>query len=156
MEYLRGEGVPFTMQQHRTAYTAQEVAASEHLPGDMVAKVVVVYAGPRLVMLVVPGGHRVDLSKVVAVLGAAGVWLAEERELAAAFPDCEPGAMPPFGNLYGMPVYVDRSLGEQEEIVLQAGTHTETIHMAYADFVRLVEPEVVEIVRDALALGRGW
>lgn len=151
--YLREQGVPFTLQQHRVAYTAQEVAASEHLPGDIVAKVVIVFAGPEMLMLVLPASRRADLVKVALAAGVANAWLADEHELAEIFPDCELGAMPPFGNLYGIPVYVDERLAQNEYIVFQAGTHTDTISIAYADFARLVKPKVVDVVRDARALG---
>jgi Ala-tRNA(Pro) deacylase len=150
--YLRAQGVPFTQQQHHIAYTAQEVAESEHLSGDMVAKVVIVSAGPQLLMLVLPASHRADLTKVAAAVGARDICLADEHELAEVFPDCDVGTMPPFGNLYGVPVYIDRHLAEPERIVFQAGTHTDTIEMAYADYAHLVNPEVVEIARDTRVL----
>jgi Ala-tRNA(Pro) deacylase len=154
--YLREQGVPFTQHQHRVAYTAQEVAASEHLSGDTVAKVVMVFAGPEMLpmmmMLVLPASRRADLTKVAAAVGARDAWLATEHEFVSLFPDCELGAMPPFGNLYGIPIYVDRALAESESITFQAGTHTDTICMAYADFARLANPKVVDIARDAWAL----
>jgi Ala-tRNA(Pro) deacylase len=131
------------MKHHRLAYTAQAVAASEHVPGKQVAKVVVVFADDRLVMLVLPASYRIDLMQVSAAIGARSVYFAGEGELAAVFPDCEVGAMPPFGNLYNVPVYVDRSLAEDETIVVQAGTHTDTISLKYADFARLARPTVV-------------
>jgi len=150
--YLRQQGVPFEQQHHRIAFTAHEVAASEHLPGDIVAKVVMVFADGAMAMLVLPASHRTDLTKAAAALDAKDVWLADEHEFAALFPDCELGAMPPFGNLYGVPVYMDQTLSEDETIVFQAGTHTETISMAYADYARLVKPQIVDVVRDARAL----
>ncbi len=150
--YLREQGVPFTQQQHRVAYTAQEVAASEQLPSEIVAKVVMVFAGPEMLMLVLPASRRADLVKVAAAVGATNAWLADEHELAEVFPDCELGAMPPFGNLYGIPVYVDERLAQDEYIVFQAGTHTDTIGLAYADYARLVNPRVVDVARDARAL----
>jgi len=150
--YLREQGVPFERQQHSIAFTAQEVAASEHLPGDIVAKVVMVFADGDMVMLVLPASHRADLTKVSAALAATEVWLADEHEFAEIFRDCDIGAMPPFGNLYGVPVYMDRILTEDETIVLQAGTHTDTIRMAYADYARLVNPKVVDVVREARAV----
>jgi Ala-tRNA(Pro) deacylase len=150
--YLREQGVPFEKQQHRIAFTAHAVAASEHLPDDMVAKVVMVFSDGNMVMLVLPASHRADLTKAAAALDAKDVWLADEHEFAKIFPDCQIGAMPPFGNLYGVPVYVDRMLTEDERIVFQAGTHTDTISMAYADYARLVKPQIVDVVRDARAL----
>ena len=150
--YLREQRVPFESQHHRVAFTAQEVAASEHLPGDLIAKVVMVFADADMVMLVLPASHRANLSKVAAELGVINVWLADEHEFSEIFRDCEIGAMPPFGNLYGVPVYVDRTLAEDEVIVFQAGTHSDTISMRYADYARLVQPVVVDIVRDVHAL----
>jgi Ala-tRNA(Pro) deacylase len=142
--YLREQQVSFTVQHHRPAYTAQDVAVSEYIPAKLVAKVVVVFADDALVMLILPASHRVDLTRVGAAIGARSIYVAGEGELAAIFPDCAVGAMPPFGNLYRLPVYVDRMLAEDATIVFQAGTHTDTISMAYADFARLVKPTVVE------------
>lgn len=142
--YLRDNNVPFQVQHHPRVYTAQEVAAVEHIPGKLLAKVVMVVADGKLVMLVLPATHRVDLAKVGAVLGAREVRLAREAEFAAAFPDCEVGAEPPFGNLYQVPVYVDRALAEDETIVFRAGSHTDTMSLKTADFARLVQPTVAE------------
>lgn len=140
--YLRENRVPYQAQHHPVAFTAQEVAASEHIPGRLLAKVVMVSADGRMVMLAVPAPHRVDLARAATVLGAKDVRIAREAEFSGAFPDCEVGAMPPFGNLYGVPVYVDRSLAEDETILVQAGTHTDTVTLRYADFERLVKPTV--------------
>ncbi len=142
--YLREQGVPFQIQHHPIAFTAQEVAASEHVPGRMVVKVVMVVADGKPVMLALRATDRVDLHKLAAVLGVSEARLAEEREFGALFPDCELGAMPPFGNLYGVPVYVDAALAEDETIVFQAGTHTDTMSLKYADFARLVQPAVAD------------
>lgn len=150
--YLRAHGVPFEQQRHQVAFTAQEVAASEHLPGDMVAKVVMVFADTDMAMLVLPASQRVDLTKVAAALGATDAWLADEHEFAEMFPDCEVGAMPPFGNLYNISVYVDRTLIEDETIVVQAGTHTDTLQLRYADYAHLVNPRVVDIALDTHAV----
>lgn len=140
--YLASQRIPFTVHHHRPAFAAQDVAASEHIPGRQVAKVVAVYADGVLALLVLPACHRVNLAHVGDAIGAHSVYLAGEADLAAAFSDCEVGAMPPFGNLYHVPVYVDRALADVETIVFQAGTHTDTMTMAYADFVRLVKPRV--------------
>lgn len=147
--YLRDNKVPFQVQHHPVAYTAQEIAASEHVPGKMLAKVVMAFADGEMVMLALPAPYRVDLAKAGAVLGAKEVRLAHEEEFAAAFADCEVGAMPPFGNLYDLPVYVDKALAEDETIVFQAGTHTDTISMKYADFQRLAKPTVAEFAHHA-------
>jgi Ala-tRNA(Pro) deacylase len=145
--------VPFAVQQHPVAYTAQDVAAAEHIPNQIMAKVVIVSADGTLVMLVLPTTHRVDMTQVSAALGARELYLVDEQEFAAAFPDCEVGAMPPFGNLYGIPVYVDQQLAEDETIVFQAGTHTETIRMRYADYARLVQPIVIAFARYRREMG---
>jgi Ala-tRNA(Pro) deacylase len=143
--YFREHGVSFEFQQHRPAYTAQRVAASEHVPGRMFAKVVMADAGGELVMLVLPASAVVDVEKAATVVSGGPVRMASEQAFASRFPDCEPGAMPPFGNLYGVPVYVDRALGTNERIVFQAGTHSGTMSIAYADFDRLVHPTVGEL-----------
>jgi Ala-tRNA(Pro) deacylase len=152
--YLHEQRVPFKRQQHSVAFTAQEVAASEHLPDDMVAKVVMVFADADMVMLVLPASHHIDLTKVAVALGAKNAWLADEHEFATVFPDCDIGAMPPFGNLYDVPVYVDRTLTKDETIVFQAGTHTDTIRMGYANYARLVNPKVVDIVQETREVSR--
>ena len=142
--YLRENKVPFQVVHHPLAYTAQEVAAAEHVPGKMLAKVVIAFVNGKMVMLSLPAPWRVNLDKAAAALGVKEIRLAHEEEFAAAFPDCEVGAMPPFGNLYDVPVYVDKALTEDDTIVFNAGTHTDTISMKYADFERLVKPIVAE------------
>ncbi|HMP72165.1 MAG TPA: YbaK/EbsC family protein [Kiritimatiellia bacterium] len=143
--YLRSNQVPFTVQTHQPAFTAREVAASAHLPALMIAKVVVVDADAQPAMLVLPAAYRVDLSRVYELLGARLVRLADERELAMIFPDCAIGAMPPFGNLYGIPVYIDPMIAAQPQIVFQPGSHTETMAISYADYARLVRPHVAQV-----------
>lgn len=140
--YLLQQHVPFEVQRHRTAYTAQEVAASEHIPSKMVAKAVMVFADGNMTMLVVPASYQVDLTQIRKIVGAKFVRMADEPEFSTYFPDCDVGAMPPFGNLYDMPVYVDKHLTEDAYIVFPAGTHTETISVRYQDFDRLVSPTV--------------
>lgn len=147
--YLQSEGVAFEAHQHRPAFSAQEVAESEHVPGKQVAKVVVVWADHQLVMLVLPASYHVDVAHLDALLGAKHVRLADEKELGVVFPDCEVGAMPPFGNLYDLPVYVDTALTEAETIVVAAGTHTDTLHLAYADYARLVKPNIATFAEHA-------
>ncbi len=141
---LEEAGVPYQLMVHPVAYTAQEVAAHLHVSGYQVAKVVMAKVDDRLVMLVLPAPYRVDLERLCRALGAASARLAHEPEFAEVFPDCEVGAMPPFGNLYGIPVYVDRSLTRDPEIVFNAGTHRETLRMRYADYERLVRPQVLD------------
>lgn len=146
LEYYLGErGVAFETQRHSLAYTARQVAASEHLSPQLVAKVVIAFADERPVMLVVPATCRVAIGEVQTALGATRVRLAHEDELRRLFPDCDTGAMPPFGDLYGLPVYVDRELTEDDTFYFQAGAHDETMSVRYADFARLVQPAVVNI-----------
>ncbi|OGO46123.1 MAG: hypothetical protein A2W34_02530 [Chloroflexi bacterium RBG_16_64_32] len=145
--YLRENKVPFQVQHHAVAYTAQEVAAAEHVPGRMLAKVVMILGNGGLSMFVLPAPARVDLDRAATVLSAKEARLAQEDEFAGRFPDCEVGAMPPFGNLYDLPLYVDRSLAEDETIVFDSGTHTDTMSMKYADFARLAKPIVAEFAR---------
>jgi Ala-tRNA(Pro) deacylase len=146
-EYLRENQVPFEAQHHPRAVTAQEVAASEHVPGKMLAKTVMVLADEEMVMLALPAPYQVDLEKAATALGVKEVRLAEEEEFEDTFSDCEVGAMPPFGNLYGVPVYVDETLAEDETIVFRSGTHTDTMSVSYADFERLVGPTIAEFAR---------
>jgi Ala-tRNA(Pro) deacylase len=141
-KYLRENRVPFEAMVHPTVYTAQEVAAAQHVPGEQVAKVVIIRADGRNFMLVLPAPHRVAFDKLKALLGAKDVRLAKEEEFGGIFPDCDLGAMPPFGNLYNVPVYVDKALAESPDIVVQAGTHRDTVKISYADFARLAQPTV--------------
>jgi Ala-tRNA(Pro) deacylase len=130
---------------HRAAYTAQQVAAEEHVPGRMLAKTVILNTGDGFAMAVLPAPLRVDLNALRAALDKPEARLATEAEFASLFPDSETGAMPPFGNLYGMPVYADEALTRDQEIVFNAGTHRDTIHMRYDDFARLVQPQVLHL-----------
>lgn len=142
-EYLEGQKVPYQHDVHRTAYTAQEVAAEEHVPGKIVAKTVVIKVDDGFAMAVLPAVQRVDLAALKTALGAREIRLATEFEFTGLFPDCDVGAMPPFGNLYGLPVYVDQALAADPEIVFNAGTHQDTIRMKFPDFARLVQPRVL-------------
>ncbi len=144
-EYLDTQNVPYEVLSHRQAFTAQEVAQAQHVPGRDLAKVVMVRSGGAFVMLVIPAPYRVDLERVRSALGKTDLVLATEDEFKGLFPQCEAGAMPPFGNLYDLPVYVDRTLTRDEAIVFNAGTHTQTVKMKYADFARLVQPKVVAV-----------
>jgi Ala-tRNA(Pro) deacylase len=149
--YLRHHRVEFDAQHHPLAYTAQDVAASEHLPSQQMAKVVMVVADGKLMMLVLPVSRRVDEERAAVALDAKVVRLAREEEFVSTFADCDVGAMPPFGNLYGVPVYVDDELLEDEAITFQAGTHTWTITLKYTDFERLVGPTVADLALHPLA-----
>ena len=141
-KYLRENGVGFEVETHDQAFTMQEVAAALHVPGNQVAKVVIVCADEEKVMLVLPAPYRMNVDLVRDMVGAKKARLAKEEEFADLFPDCATGAMPPFGNLYGVPVYVDRSMAEEPDMVFRVGTHRETIKIAYADFARLAQPVV--------------
>jgi len=141
-EYLDKEQIPYRHELHRTAYTAQEVAAEEHIPGKMMAKTVVVKADGHFAMAVLPASVRIDLEALQRALDAREIRLATEFEFTGLFPDCDVGAMPPFGNLYGLPVYVEDSLSRDEEIVFNAGTHQDTMRMKYTDFEKTVRPQI--------------
>jgi Ala-tRNA(Pro) deacylase len=143
--FLQEHSVPFELHHHPPAYTAQRVAQAEHVSGKMVVKVVIAFADGRMVMLALPAHRNANLVKAAEAAGAGELRLAHEEEFAAAFPDCEVGAMPPFGNLYGIPVYVDTELAEDEEIVFKAGTHEDTAHMKFADFRQLVDPVMADL-----------
>ncbi len=141
-EHLDEAQVRYTTIGHSIAYTAQEIAASAHVSGHELAKVVIVELDGELVMAVVRGTDKIDLDLLRAAAGASRARLASEGEFESRFPGVDPGAMPPFGNLYGMPVYVDEALGEDDEIAFNAGTHYELVRLAYAEFERLVQPKV--------------
>ena len=146
-EYLDKEKVSYEHHIHRTAYTAQEVAAEEHIPGKMMAKAVILKVDGSTAMAVLPASARVDLAALQELLRAKEVRLATEFEFTGLFPDCDVGAMPPFGNLYGIPVYAEESLTRDEDILFNAGTHQDTIRIKYADYARLVHPQVFSFTR---------
>jgi Ala-tRNA(Pro) deacylase len=144
-QYLREHGVGFEVMTHSQAFTMQEVAAALHVPGKQVAKVVIVRADEDMAM---PAPYRLNTTQARDLLGVKKVRLAKEDEFADLFPDCATGAMPPFGNLYDVPVYVDQSLAEESNIVFRIGTHRETMKVAYADFSRLAQPTVGAFARE--------
>jgi len=144
-EFLKKEGVPFETHSHAPTYTAQEVAEADEVPGLTVAKVVMVLANGELAMTVLPAPYHLDTKKVGRVIGAKDVRLAHEDEFAPTFAGIAVGAMPPFGDFGNVPTYVDKSLAEDEYIVFQAGTHTDTIQMRYADYARVAQPIVGDI-----------
>lgn len=143
-EYLDRHHVHYEVLRHEAAYTAPEIAHTLHMSGKMLAKVVIVKADGRFVMVALPSNWQIDFKRVKEVLRARHVGLATEAEFKGLFPDCEIGTMPPFGNLYGVDVYVDQSLTEDEAIVFQAGTHVGAIKLRYEDFANLVHPKVAE------------
>ena len=144
-EFLDSNKVKYVAISHSQAFTAQEIAASAHIPGRQLAKTVMVTLGGEMAMAVLPATDHVDLRLLKKAAGVKKAQLADEKEFKDLFPDCEIGAMPPFGNLYDLEVYVAASLAEGEDIAFNAGSHTELIQMAYADFERLVKPKVVEV-----------
>ena len=147
VDFLDEANVPYEVLPHLRTYTAQGSAASLRVKGNEFAKSVILRTGGgQLVMAVVPAPRAVNLRAAAAALGAK-VELAREGEFAAQFWDCEVGAEPPFGNLYGMPVYIDESLRKDPEIVFNAGTHDEAIRMRYADFEKLVHPAAIPLSR---------
>ncbi|MDZ7374459.1 MAG: YbaK/EbsC family protein [candidate division KSB1 bacterium] len=146
-QFLDEEGVKYVSIKHSRAYTAQEIAAAMHVPGQELAKTVLVKLDGKMAMIVLPASYTVDLEALRKCTGASQAELAREEEFRELFPDCELGAMPPFGNLYGLPVYVDESITQDKEIVFNACSHTEAIRMAYADYERLVHPTHVRCGR---------
>lgn len=144
-QYLSEHGVPFVKHQHRPAYTAQEVAAEEHVSGKRLAKPVLVAADDSFAMCVLPAHCKLDMDKAAAALGVTQIRLADEAELAKVFPDVEVGAEPPFGSLYDLPTLVDEHLASQDEIVFQAGSHACSIRMSYQDYASLVRPQTNDL-----------
>lgn len=145
--FLDDNGIKYDLITHSMAYTAQELANKMHVSGMEIAKVVIVKIDGRFAMAVMPAPHHVDIDRLREAAGAQRVELATEKEFQDLFPDCEVGAMPPFGNLYGLPIYVARPLEDDEYIVFNAGSHTEAIRMGYADFIRLTNPVVADFTR---------
>jgi Ala-tRNA(Pro) deacylase len=142
-EFLDKEKIKYVSIIHSPAYTAQEVAASAHITGKELAKTVIVQLDGETAMAVLPANRKIVLQDLREVTRADQVKFVPEDDFKKQFPDCETGAMPPFGNLYGMAVYVAASLTQNEEIVFNAGSHIEVIRLAYKDFERLVRPQVV-------------
>lgn len=143
-KYLEEQGVEYKATVHPTAYTAQQVAQATHTKGRSVAKVVMLKADGKLVMAVLPATHRVNLEKAKAVLAAQDVALAKEEEFKDLFPDCEVGAEPPFGNLYGVEMIADSVLWEDAQITFNAGTHSDAITIAFTDWLKLTNPKRAE------------
>jgi Ala-tRNA(Pro) deacylase len=145
-QYLTEQHAYFEVQEHRQVYTMQEVAAVLHEKGEHVAKVFIASVDDKPVMLVLPAPGHVDLERVQKLLKATTARRAREFEFAQLFADCEVGAMPPFGNLYQVPVILDRALVEEASIVFQAGTHHTTLKLAMSDYLRLVTPLIGDFV----------
>ena len=144
-EFLDSKQVSYEVLAHPVTLTAQHLAAVEHVSGKELAKVVVLRSGSEFMMVVLPAPYHVDLERARTATGKRDLEVARESEFANLFPDCETGAMPPFGNLYNLQVWVDESLARDDEIVFNACTHTQAIRMKYSDFSRLVHPKVATV-----------
>ena len=149
-QFLDENHVKYIVITHSKAYTSQGIAASAHISGNELAKTVMLQKDGELCMAVLPASKQVDLTEFAKLTGSKDVALASEREFRDRFPDCEVGAMPPFGNLYGVPVFVDNSLTFDSEIAFNAGSHLELIKLAFRDFERLVRPTVFEFAHRSI------
>ena len=146
--FLDSQDVKYMTIGHSQAFTAQEIAASAHIPGKELAKTVMVKVDGKMAMAVLPASDQVDFNLLQKAAGAQSVQLASEEEFRDLLPECAAGAMPPFGNLYGMEVFVARNLAEDEEIAFNAGSHLELVKLAFKDYVRLVNPKVAPFSRN--------
>jgi Ala-tRNA(Pro) deacylase len=144
-DYLDQRGIQYVTISHSPAYTAQRIAELTHIPGRELAKTVIVKIDDKFAMAVLPASRRVNLRHLQEAIGADEVVVANETEFKELFADCEVGAMPPFGNLYDMGVYISEQLAEDEEIAFNAGSHSELVKMSYRDFANLVTPQVVTL-----------
>jgi Ala-tRNA(Pro) deacylase len=144
IEYLEGQNVEYEVIEHEMAYTAQEAAAAAHIPGRQVAKAVMLFLDDTMVMAVLPASSRINLERLKRHVKAKHASFASEKEFKAHFPDCDVGALPPFGNLYDIKVYAASSLAEEVQIAVCGGTHTDLIRMKFADFKRLADPEILD------------
>jgi len=147
-QVLDSRNISYEVYNHRPAFTAQEIAAIQHVPCRELAKVVILKVDGAFVMAVLPASRKVSLDKVRAGLGAGEVALATVGEFASLFPECEIGAMPPFGNLFSLPVYVDFELEKDEAIFFNAGNHQQTVRLRYKDFKELVKPAVLSLIAE--------
>jgi len=154
LTYLQANGIRFAHTTHSPAYTAEEVAAAEHMPPHRMAKTVVFRDNDGYVMVVVPADSYVEVEKLRTVIGVPDLYVAQERDLFVLFPNAEVGAMPPLGSLFGLPVYLDRKVANREFIAFNAGTHRDLIHMTVADFRHLVRPVVGDFCRVDYQLNR--
>ncbi len=141
-EFLDSAGVKYQLLTHSQSFTTAETARLSHIDPREIAKVVMVKMDDRMAMVVLPGSRTVDLERLQQFTGATDIRLASEREFNDLFPECDHGAMPPFGNLYALPVYADETLKQDEQIAFNAGNHWELVRMAYSDFERLVSPKI--------------
>jgi Ala-tRNA(Pro) deacylase len=145
LEYLDNHNIRYVIIKHSPTYTAQEIAASLHIPGKEMAKTVMVRIDGNLAMTVLPASYMLDLDLLKEAARTFDVEIAREADFAGNFPDCNVGAMPPFGNLYGMEVYVAESLTSDDEIAFNACSHTETMRISFKDYIDLVRPKIARI-----------
>lgn len=145
--FLDQQGVSYRLSHHDPTYRSQDLAAAEHIPGRKVIKPVVVRADGHWVMCALPASHRVDMEELRDQLSADQVLLADEEALARLFPECELGAEPPIGRLYGMPTLMDESLTADDTVTFQAGTHTDSITMSLAEYRRVADAEIAHFGR---------
>lgn len=150
-QLLDQNSVPYESISHPNAYTVAAIGAITHIPGKEIAKTVMVRVDGQICMAVVPGSRHLDLGALKNALGAKSAMLVSEEEFASTFPDCEIGAMPPFGVLYNLPVYADEHLAQEPEIVFNAGSHHELVRMAFRDFERLQKPKVLHMATQTAA-----
>lgn len=150
-EFLDNHQVKYVTISHSLAYTAQGIAALTHIPGKELAKTVVVKIDNAMAMAVLPASSHLDIELLRNASGATTVLIATEGEFQDKFPDCETGAMPPFGNLYGMKVFADEVLTRDAEIAFNAGSHRELVRLAWDDFVQLVQPKIVPLAKKVKA-----
>ena len=144
IDCLHQNNVKYEILRHAEAVTAQRIAQAEHIKGRHQAKVVMLKSGDQHLMVVLPADHHIDLQKIEKAIGKP-LSLSKENDFKSLFPDSVIGAMPPFGNLYGLPTYVDKHLAEQDYIVFEAGTHTDAIKMSYSDYEKIVRPKVEDL-----------
>jgi Ala-tRNA(Pro) deacylase len=144
IDYLKKNGVSYEVIDHVPAFTAHEVAVASHVPDKDLAKTLIVQTGDKYCMVVIPGDHRLDEKMFYEIMKTKHVRLAQEDDLKPLFPGCELGAMPPFGNLYALPMYIDKKLTKDKEIVFNACTHTKSIRLKMEDYIRLTKPVIAE------------
>lgn len=142
-EFLDNHNIKYVSMTHSPAFTSQEIAAASHVSGKQLAKTVIVKMDGHLAMVVIPANDQINFSKLRDIVGSSDVDLASESEFKDKFPGCEVGAMPPFGNLYEMPVYISNQLSHQDQILFNAGSHSELLQLGFRDFERLVKPKIV-------------
>lgn len=147
LDLLATNHVPFDIIRHPTTFTAQRTAEVTHIPGNMLAKTVLVMVEGDMKMFVLSANHKLDMKTLRDIFNTPNVRLAEESDFSKRFPDCEVGGMPPFGNLYGIDVYVSRELTKDDEIFFNAGDHSELIKMKYSDYAALVHPHIMGLVQ---------